>query len=123
MGLGPCVSLLEESHTLGYDRVQQAQTKVAHLAKVAGRRGCKTFSLAFHVSFCVQASRVFKYDICLFLIPAVFPKCTMVSVERGVAGETSCNNLIHSLLVTLWWPLCFPVFVPLCLARVCSMVL
>ena len=30
---------------LGYDRVQQVQTKVAHLAKVTGRSDCKTFSL------------------------------------------------------------------------------
>ena len=32
--------------SLGYDRVQQAQTKVARLAKVTGRRDCKSFSLA-----------------------------------------------------------------------------
>ena len=31
---------------LGYDRVQQAQTKVARFAKVTGRHDCETFSLA-----------------------------------------------------------------------------
>ena len=54
MGLGARAGLFGECHSLGYDRVQQAQTKIAHLADVTGRRDCKTLSLAFNVSFCVN---------------------------------------------------------------------
>ena len=42
---------------MGYDRMQQVQTKVARLAKVTGKRDSKTFSLA---STChLLSSRVF----------------------------------------------------------------
>ena len=44
---------------LGYDRVQQAWTKVARLAKVTGRRDRETFFLGFNVSFCVNLPACF----------------------------------------------------------------
>ena len=44
---------------LGYDRVQQAQTKVARFAKVTGRHDCETFFLSFNMSLLCQSSHVF----------------------------------------------------------------
>ena len=35
--------LLEKCHLLGYDRMQQVQTKVAHSAKATRRSYCKAF--------------------------------------------------------------------------------
>ena len=57
---------------LGYDRVQQAWTKVVCLAKVTGRRACKTFSFALTCRFVSIFPRVFEYVICLFVVPFVF---------------------------------------------------
>ena len=70
MELGACVSLLEKCHPLGYDRMQQVQTKVANLAKVTGRSDCETFSLASTCYFVSIFPRVFVYAIslCCFLL-------------------------------------------------------
>ena len=57
---------------LGHDRVQQAKTKVAHLAKVTGRRDCKTFSLALRYHLVSIFPRVLEYAICLCLILLFF---------------------------------------------------
>ena len=57
---------------LSYDRAQQAWTKVAHLAKVTGRRDSKTFSLALLYHLVSTFPRVLEYAICLFLTPFVF---------------------------------------------------
>ena len=90
---------------LGYDRVQQAYTKVAHLARVSGRRDCKTFSFALTCHFVSIFPRVPQYTVCLFLIPFCF-----FQLHGGSRGETCCifpNS--QSFLVTLWWALCSPV--------------
>ena len=55
MELGACVSLLMKCHPLGHDRMQHVLTKVARLAKVTGRRDCKTFSLASTCHFNLAA--------------------------------------------------------------------
>ena len=54
---------------LGYDRVQQAQTKVAQIAKVTGRRDCETLSLALMYHLVSIFPRVLEYAVCLILIP------------------------------------------------------
>ena len=55
MELGACLSLLVKCHPLGYDGMQQVQTKVAHLAKVTGRLDYKSFSVT-STFFCVRHS-------------------------------------------------------------------
>ena len=65
--------LVREMPHLGYDRVQQAQTQVACLAKVTGGRDCMTFSLALTCHFVSIFPRVFEHAVCLFLVPFVFP--------------------------------------------------
>ena len=71
-----CVSLLGVP-PLGYDRVQQEQAKVAHLAKVTGGRDRETFSLALTCHVVSIFPRVFEYAVCLFLVPFVFSSCTV----------------------------------------------
>ena len=91
---------------LGYDRVQQARTKMAHLAKVTGRRDCKTFSLASACYFVSIFPRVLECAIYLFLVafvllpvtrwsrlnirvaekPAAFPNFTIPSGHVVVAS-------------------------------------
>ena len=68
--LGADVSLLGKVPPLGYDRKQQVQTKVAHLAKVTGSSDCETFSLASTCYFVSIFPRVLVYAIslCFFLL-------------------------------------------------------
>ena len=80
----------------GYDRVQQAKTMVAHLAKVTSRRDCKTFSLALTCHFVSIFPRVHQYAVCLVQIPLVFSICTMVSGEPEVVGKPAAFFLVHS---------------------------
>ena len=86
MERGACVSLLGGVPPLGYDFVQQAYTKVAHLANVTGRRDCKTVSLALTCHLVSIFLRVLLCAVCLFLIP-FFSSCTMVSGELEVAEK------------------------------------
>ena len=53
--------------------------------------------------------RILEYAVCLFLIPFVFSSCTMVRGELELWGNPLHFPNSQSLLVTLWWPLCFPV--------------
>ena len=99
------LELVGEVPPLGYDRMQQAWTKVAHLAKVTGRRDCKTFSLASMYHLVSIFLRVLEYAICLFLIPFVFSYCTMVSGEVKLRGNPLQFNNSLSFLGTLWWSL------------------
>ena len=39
--------------------------------------------------------RVFKYAMCLFLIPSVFHSCTMIRVERKVAEKPAAVTVEH----------------------------
>ena len=104
---------------LGYDRVQQAQTKVAHLAQVTGRRDCKTFSLALMCHFVTIFPRDLHAPFACFQLLLFLPvaRWSRLNIE-------SPRNLLYfsnsqSVLVTLWWPL-FPVlFRVVCLQSLC----
>ena len=98
---------------LGYDRVQQAETKVAQLAKVTGRRDCETFSLALVYHLVSIFPRVLEYAACLFLlIPFVFSRCTMVSGDLELRG-----NPLHLPKSQSFWSRCGGLCVSLCCFR------
>ena len=77
---GACVSLMVKCHPLAYDRMQQVQTNVAHLAKVTGRSDCKNLFLDFNVLFCVFLPTCFCIQHFLF-----FSRCTRISVKHKAA--------------------------------------
>ena len=72
---------------------------MAHLAMVTDRRDCKTFCLA-SCHFVSIFPRVFKHAICLFVIPLVFPNCTMVRVEGKVAEKPVAVSVEHRVART-----------------------
>ena len=91
---------------LGYHRVQQAWTKVAHLAKVTGGRDCKTFLLALTHHLVSICPRVLEYAVCLFLIP-FFPFARWSVVSWKLRGNllrflTSLSLLVSFCLQSLF---------------------
>ena len=68
---------------LGCDRVQQAHTKVAHLARFSGKCDCKTFSLALTCHFVSIFPRVPQYTVCLFDLLVELRLLLVAEVEEG----------------------------------------